>query len=169
PLETLVGVAMESSRVVVTTGVEEIGRDLAGISPVQIVGTGQRSLVDMNHADHYSRFAGPPQPFPCGVNRTAVATDPAQPGRARVSLSDRVRGDQSEASLVSQKGVSPAVKEGHYVGVPLRLRKTGCQPIQIGATQAFPNLSTTHKRRVADDDIESTRPAAVDKTVHHSL
>ena len=44
-----------------------------------------------------------------------------RPGRARVALSDRVRGDQAEGTFLSDQVERPPEKVGHEVGIAVRL------------------------------------------------
>ena len=92
------------------------------VLPIQVEGASQRSLVNVNDAHYDGRFAGPPEPLAGGVDRSAAVTDPPQPGRACVALSDRVRGDQPEGAFGSHQIERSPKEVGDEVAIAVRGR-----------------------------------------------
>ena len=106
-------------------------------SAVQIERPGHRPLVDVDHAHDHRRLARPFEPLASRVDRAAVVADPAQAGRARVTLADRVRGDQTEGALGSNEVESTAEEVGDQVGVAVRFGMNGLEPVGIALGVTF--------------------------------
>ncbi len=121
PWKALAGVRREPRRVVVAAAVEEEGGDRLDLAAVEPLRPGERALHHVDDADHDRREAGPLDALARGVDLAAVLTDPAQPGRARVALGDRVRGDQAEGAALAQQVERAPEEVGDEVGVAVAL------------------------------------------------
>ena len=123
--------------------------------PSRTNGPGDGPLGNVNDA-HDDRGLSRPFVAAAGVvDRPAVGADPAQAGRSRVALADRVRGDQAEESPGSQQVERPAEEVGHEVGVAVRFLVDRLQPVEVAVAVAIDERVLARERRIADDRIEA--------------
>ena len=79
-LEALPGVRLQPRRVVVAAPVEEKRGDPIRHGVVEAPHAGERSLVDVQHADHHRRQSRPRDPPARPIDLAAVRADPPQSG-----------------------------------------------------------------------------------------
>ena len=122
--------------------------------PSRVERSGERPLVDVNHADDHG---GQPRPLLASgrcEDVPTVLTDPAQPGTSRVALSDRVRGDQAEGPLFPQQVKRPTEEVRDEVRVAVRLVVKGLEPVEIAVAVAVDERVLARERRVPHERIE---------------
>src|SRR5690348_6298657 len=109
-------------------------------------------MHDAHH--HRCRTTGPSHALAGGVDLTAVRTDPPQPGRAGVALTDRVRRDQPERAVGAQE-VKPAAEEvGDEISVAVAVGVRLLQPVRIALDVGLAQRVLARERRVPDDRVE---------------
>ena len=161
PMEALASVRGELRRVFVASGVEEVRRDRVDRTAVEQALVTPRHLHDVHDADHHRR---PPRPLDAlarVVDLAAMGADPAQPGRPRVSLPDRVRRDQPECAISSQQVEDAPIEVRDQVGVTMAFLVQLLQPVEVVLGFALPSRVLASERRIPDDRIES-RPLALE-------
>ena len=112
-------------------------------------------LDDVDHADHDGGLSGPFVAAAGGVDRAAVRADPAQAGRSRVALGDRVGGDQAERPPCRSSVNARRKKWATRSAVAVRLGVDRLEPIEIAVGVAVDDRVLAGERRVADDRIEA--------------
>ena len=110
-------IGLESFRVVVPAGMEEIGSDEGYRAVVETIRAGERTLVDVDDADYHCRLAWPLLATRRCEDRPAVLANPAQPSAPCVALADRVCGDQAESPSLPQQIERPPEEVGDEIGV----------------------------------------------------
>ncbi len=88
-------------------------------------------LCDVNNRDDDGRLSRPFVATARGVDRAAGLADRPQAGGAGVALADRVGGEEAEAAAVAQQPVSAAKEMRDDVGIAVRARMQGLEPIEV--------------------------------------
>src|SRR5208337_2192846 len=103
--------------IVIAACVEEVGSNDGDRAAVKSQRTRERSLVGMDDADDNRRQSRPPFTTGCLIERGAVIADPTQAGRACIILSDRIRRDQAERTVLAQQIECTAKKMSNQIRI----------------------------------------------------
>ena len=110
----------------------------------------------MDNADDHGRLSRPLRTRRvASIDRAAVLADPAKPGRSRVALADRVRGDQAEGALVAEQVERTAEEVGDEIGdCRATPRESACSQSRYDSSECSLRCSCPQERRIADERIE---------------
>ncbi len=100
---------------------EQVGSDERDASSIQLEWARAVALGYPNNTDYNSGLAWPLVAFASGVNYAAVCANPAQARSPSITLTDGVRGDETEASVSPELVECTPEEVCNKVGVAVRL------------------------------------------------
>jgi hypothetical protein len=109
----------------------------------------------MNNAHNHRRLTRPPEPTPGARDSASLAEDCRKPRGSRVTLPDRVGGDQPEHAGRSQQAKRPAEEMRDEIGITMRTLMQHLQPRQIVPSLVGDDRVFAGERRIADDRVEA--------------
>src|SRR5271166_3387778 len=117
--------------------------------------TGKRAFAGVDDADYHCRLSGPLLAPRRGNDSPAVFANPTQPGTPRVTLADRVGGDEAESPSLSEQVERSSEEVGDKIRVAMRLIVDRFEPVDVSLDAAFGERGSSRKGRIAHEGVET--------------